>query len=270
MRKPFKKKIVYDLSNDDYHNSPEWSAAISSTALKTAFGDSLFHMNFGKSSIADAVAREGTGLHYATLEPEKNMVFRRPTNSRTNAGKADIAALEAEGKVLLTDVEYDRVKRMAANLRAHPICGMILAEKDRVVEASLMAKHKPTGLLVRCRPDIYIPSTGVMADVKSCQSSNPHKFQRTAWNYLWPLQAAFYKMVAEECGWTVKNFHFLSAEKTPAAAAHCHHMGDEAMEWATKAVNETLQKIADAKASNQWPTGWGEYSEITLANWLEN
>ena len=129
-------------------------------------------------SLAADTEEIGNGTHADLLEPEKDLLVRGPENRRGNAWKDAKADAEAEGKILLKADVYDQVKRMSANVLRDQACAELLTAEDRICEASIFWKHERTGLEVRVRPDVYVPSLGIIGDVKTTVSSHPRKFAR--------------------------------------------------------------------------------------------
>ena len=254
-----------DVPNEVYHQ--EWPG-YSSTFIKTAYEKSLYHARYGYSSINPSIADFGTAIHSLTLEPEKDHVRRGPARRGTNIWKEQSAEAEAAGAVLLPEKEYDVAHKAAQKLLDHPSAGNILKAEDKICEASITLKHPRTGLQLKIRPDIYVPSTGVMADVKTTVSSDPRLFARQAWSLGYPISAAYYKMVAEMIGWDVNYFCFLTVEKTEPYAAHCHHLSVEALERGHRIVEMMLDKIACAERENAWTTGWGNHSMLDVPEWM--
>ena len=255
-----------DVPNEVYH---QILPGYSSTFIKTAYEKSLYHARFGVSSINPAIADFGTAIHSMTLEPEKDHVRRGPETRRGKAWTEANEAAKADGAVLLPEKEFDVAERAAQKLLDHPSAGKILKAEDKICEASITVKHPRTGLELKIRPDIYVPSTGVMADVKTTVSSDPRLFSRQAWSLGYPISAAFYKMVAEMIGWNVSYFCFLTIEKTEPFAAHCHHLSSEALERGHRIVEHTLDLIAEAEQSGDWPTGWGTHTTLDVPEWMQ-
>jgi hypothetical protein len=258
--------IEYDISNNEYHNE---RPGYSSTFIKTAWHKSIYHAKNGSSSIAMAVADLGTSVHAMTLEPEKDLVRCGPETRRGNAWKEAYAAAEADGATLLPEKEYYQAEDMAEALLKHAEAGEILKAKDKICEASIFVTH-PNGLKLKVRPDIYVPSMSILADVKTAQSSEPRAFARQAWSLGYPIQGAFYKMLAELAGWKVDSFAFLTVEKDKPYTAHVHYLSNEAIAWGTGVVNHVLDQIKSREQSKDWSPDWGPHSFIELPAWLSN
>ena len=257
--------IEYDLSNDEYHNE---RPGYSSTFIKTAYLKSVYHAKNGSSSIALATADMGTAVHALTLEPEKELVRCGPETRRGNAWKEAYAEAEADGVTLLPEKEFYQAQDIAHSLLAHPEAKDILTADDKICEASIFVTHPELKLDLKIRPDIFVPSMGVMADVKTTQSSVPSQFARQVFSYGWHIQGAFYKLCAELAGWEVDSFAFLSVEKERPYTAHVHYLSPELLDHGTHIVEATLEQIANCEFTQEWTPDWGTHSVIELPGWM--
>ena len=176
-----KPGVHYNYSNDEYHNrllAPDGSKLINASYMKVADKHSLMKAEFGESTISAIAARIGTALHAEALEPEKELVLLSKENTRTTKAfkKADAEASE-QGKILLTQSEYDQVQGMVhgflhkrkkiGGLLNDGHCKKLLTDKDRICEASLIAQDVASGIWMKARPDIYSAKLQVMGDIKN-------------------------------------------------------------------------------------------------------
>lgn len=257
--------IEYDLSNDEYHNE---RPGYSSTFIKTTHLKSIYHAKNSTSSIALSIADMGTAVHAIVLEPEKEIVRCGPETRRGNAWKEAYAEAEADGVTLLPEKEYHQVFDIAHSLLAHPEAKDILTADDKICEASIFVEHPRTGLELKVRPDIFVPSMGVMADVKTTVSSVPSAFARQVFSYGWHIQGAFYKLCAELAGWEVDSFAFLSVEKERPFTAHVHYLSPEVLDYGERIVEQILTQIASCEERQNFSPFWGTHSVIELPGWM--
>jgi hypothetical protein len=66
----------------------------------------------------------------------------------------------------------------------------------------------------------------------------------------------------------VKEFSFITCEKSSPYVAHMHVVTPELMESATQRMHDTIDQIAFADQSLEYGTGWGSYTFIELPKWL--
>lgn len=257
-------EIRHDLSNEEYHESD----AISSSAVKSVLTSSLYHWR-NKSFKATPQMDLGTVVHDMVLEGGENSV-RGPETRRGKAWTDLKAQCDAQGKTLLTEADYDIADDMSAAIMADPQCAKVLAAEDGIREASLFAECPQTGLQLRCRPDIYVPSTNVMGDVKTCRDASPRGFARQTYDLRYDVQAAFYMYVSELCGWDAKYFAFQAVENTRPHAVCMHVLSDESLELGRMDMFRALNEIAEAQNTGQYKTNWPSFNMIHPPAWMVN
>ena len=209
--------------------------------------------------------QRGTAVHDIVLEGGHNTV-RGPETRRGNAWKE--AVEEAGDKVVLPEKEYDEAEAIAQALMADPACAKQLTMEGALKEQSLFVTCPQTGLELRCRPDLYNPSDLVMSDVKTTTDASPAGFLREVYKWRYDVQGAFYSYVAELAGWKVRHFTFLAVETSLPYAAHMHVMGMEALEVGRRDMMRTLEKIAEAKAKDDYSLDWGKFTMVHPPAWV--
>lgn len=257
--------MILDLTNEAYHARPE----ISSSDVKAVALKSLLHWKnkVYKSSVAFDL---GTAVHAMLLEPEKDLIIRGPEDRRGNKWKELKLAADIDGKTLLTEDDFDLALAMSAAVMEHPVAKMWLQKTDLVAEGSFFAEDPQTGVKIKCRPDGYIPSLHIMFDIKTTQDASPDGFPRDVAKYGYDLQAAFYRRVmnlhrAGEGGQMA--FYFVCVEKAAPHAVCIHALTPEYIAAADLKVTETLHKIANAEAANDYTTGWPLCNVIDQPRW---
>ena len=255
-------QIRHDLSNEEYHKSD----AISSSAVKSVLTSSLFHWK-NKSFKATPAMDLGTVVHDMILEGGENSV-RGPETRRGKAWTDLKAECDAQGKTLLTEADYDAADDISIALMADPQCAKVLAADDGIREASLFAECPETGLKLRCRPDIYVPSTKVMGDVKTCRDASPRGFERQTYDLRYDVQGAFYMYVGQLCGWDVQHFTLQAVENTRPHGVCMHILSDESLELARKDMFRALHEIAEAQQKGEFKTNWPSFNMIHPPAWM--
>ena len=254
-----------DLTNDAYHARPE----ISSSDVKAVALKSLLHWKnrvYKSSPTFDL----GTAVHAMLLEPEKDLIIRGPEDRRGNKWKEAKLAADLDGKTLLTEDDFDLAQAMAAAVMAHPAASLFVNAADLVAEGSFFAEDPQTGVKIKCRPDGYIPpylNDGILFDIKTTQDASPNGFPRDVSKYGYDLQAAFYRRVMRLHGAGDLEFYFICVEKAAPHAVCLHKLTDEYIAAADLKVTETLHKIANAEAANDYTTGWPLCNVIDQPRW---
>jgi exodeoxyribonuclease VIII len=256
------EKMKLDLTNEAYHARPE----ISSSDVKLVAAKSLLHWK-NKVYKSSAAFDLGTAVHALCLEPEKDLIMRGPEDRRGNKWKDAKLAADLDGKLLLTEDDYDLAQRMSDSVRSHPAGKMWLEAKDMLAEGSFFAEDEQTGVEIKCRPDGYVASMGLIFDIKTTQDASPNGFPRDLRKYGYDLQAAFYRRVMRQHGAGSLEFYFLCVEKEAPYAVCAHTLSDEYILQADAKVTQVLHEIANAEASNDYQTGWPLCNVIDLPRW---
>jgi exodeoxyribonuclease VIII len=254
--------MILHMTSNDYHRHP----SISSSDVKAVATRSLAHWKYKTYKASPAFAL-GSAVHALVLEPQKNLVVRGPEDRRGAKWKDASLAADLDGKILLTEGDYDLAAEIANAVLAHPAVGSFLADSEFVAEASFFADDGETGANIKCRPDGYILHAGVVFDIKTTRDASPDGFPKELRNYGYDLQAAFYLRTLREAGFDAKKFIFVAVEKEPPYAVGLHVMTDRYLEHANERVTRTLEKINAAVTAGDYTTGWPMINDIDLPRW---
>jgi len=251
--------IVYDMSNEEYHKRVGYS----SSAIKTVCKQSLAHY-MAQKPLGDSPAFAlGSAVHATLLEPDRDLVIKGP-KTRTSKMFKDLYKNRKDDEVVLTEVEYYVHNKMCQSALDNTTCSKILKDKRRVTESSIFVVDKDTGLNLKTRPDLYIPETGEIFDIKTTVDASPTGFAAQVKKYAYHIQAAFYIYTCNMAGLKAKNFSFIAVEKSTPYIAHLHKVSPELLKASIKTVKETLESIAEANAKGVFDTGWGEHSTLKI------
>jgi hypothetical protein len=265
----FREKVVAmrtnKLSNTEYHAT----AAISSSAVKTVASKSIAHWK-GQVRTESTAFDVGTAFHDMVLEGGIN-TLRGPEDRRGGKWKEARAEAEADGKLLMTESDYDLAQEMATQIMRQPRIAEIINHAGAVREESIFVKCPETGLELKCRPDLYIESAGIVLDLKSTVDASPSArgFQSHVWNYAYDLQAAFYSYVLQIEGIKVKHFYFACTEKQPPFASCLFEVSDEVLNHAHHRMINVLIRIKEAESHKCFDTGWPSVNKIYLPEWMK-
>ena len=254
--------MILDMTNASYHAHPN----ISSSDVKAVATRSLAHWKYKTYKTSPAFAL-GSAVHALVLEPHKNLVIRGPEDRRGSKWKDASLAADLDGKILLTESDFDLAAEIAGAVRAHPVVRGWLAEPSLIAEGSFFADDSETGVNIKCRPDGWIWNGGIVFDIKTTRDASPDGFPREMRNYGYDLQAAFYLRTLREAGFDAKKFIFVAVEKEPPYAVGLHVMSDRYLEHANVRVTRTLEKINAAIAADDYTTGWPMINDIDLPRW---
>lgn len=167
---------------------------------------------------------------------------------------------------VVTADEYDSMKLAAESLCSHHGAMQLLtSEGDN--ELTVLARHEPTGLLLKSRLDLYRPQFSTISDLKTCRSASPKLFSSDMAKLGYDLQAAFYFNVARMAGLPVDHFTFLAVEKQRPFLAGTYRVVDHLIDAAWKKCELLLDRLAGCMESGEWP-GYGDtFVDIDVPSW---
>lgn len=227
----------------------------------------------------------GKAFHCATLEPDvfvRTYVVveagapRYPTAAQWGAkGKRSPDSQAAvdywtawnannAGRTRLSLADYDRARRMADSVRAHPVAAGLLIGGDR--ETTFRWQDEETGIACKARADLYASGEFVM-DLKSCRDASHEGFARAVAGYHYDLQALHYLDGIRSNGDTIKWFVFLACESEAPYVCQPY-----LLDAAAETRGETLRRRALAKQrecldSGRWPGYSDQLAQLTLPAW---
>lgn len=254
--------MILGMSNADYHAH----SAISSSDVKMVAAKSLAHWKHKVRKRSTAFDL-GTAVHAMVLEPHLELVVRGPEDRRGNKWKEASLAADLDGKLLLTESDYDQAQAMAEAVRAHPVVQKWMGLPDFIAEASFFAEDSITKTRIKCRPDGFIHSIGLVFDIKTTTDASPDGFPREVRKYGYDLQADFYLRTLQSAGYNADQFFFVCVEKEAPYAVGVHVLERDYMRTAMFRVSSILEKISNAQATDDFITGWPLINHIPLPRW---
>jgi len=231
------------LSNNDYHAA----GGISSSNLGLLDESALHLKNKDLFKWSSPAFSFGSLVHALVLEPETvndEFVVMPKFDGRTKAGKEAKLAfeLDAKGKEVVTQDDFIKAEKMAVNVLA--IAGGLF--KNGNPEQSYFADDD--GLIIKCRPDYYIESAGVVVDLKTTADISEFGIRKSITNYHYHWSAAWYMRVLSILGLPAKKFVFVFVDK---AAPHMVKIRELTPATLETAYHEIDVLIAKYKAFEQ-------------------
>lgn len=196
-----------EMSNEEYHAHK----ALGSSNLKQLLKSPYKFFNGIKINQTKAMAI-GSLVHAMVLEPNevaKLFAVMPEYNLRTNDGRFAKVEFEKEnfGKTVIEKKDYELAINCANAIRniAHPFL------KDGVAERAFFGELD--GVDVKCKPDFYSESMGLVVDLKVVEDASPDGFAKQSAQYGYYLQQALYNHVLRCNGKQVEKFLFVAVEK---------------------------------------------------------
>ena len=295
-------RIVYYMSNEDYHAHP----AHGSTKLKRWLHSPLDAMT--PVAKTDAM-RRGTLIHEAledvqafvkryTLPPTREQyadavqaiaaalpdkladlralvdVTRAPCKARSRDELAESVALYViaqcqVGETISLDDWVNVALARAATLSHPAVAATLDASKQRVAEASIIWTDERTGIECKCRPDVLCLDTGTILDWKSAADPSPRAFDKAAGSMLYHLSAAHYvDGIARHFGVSHGDLQFAFVV-TPSALATPERVTVRTVDEDTIARglalrDKALDRVAEYRLRKEQGTAWDGYAEAPL------
>lgn len=253
------------VPDDAYHAGP----GVSKSGLWTIHTKSPEHFRFPaprESKSFDV----GKAMHRAILEPHlfEAAVVRGPVDRRGNKWTHAAEAAAHEGKLILTEGDYDTVLHVRDRAHAIPLVRNTIQGGKPAIEWSGYWIDDETAELCRCRPDVYREDVGLALDLKSAASAHPDDFARAAINFGYHCQEAFYTHGLEEIGKPVGGFAFLVFEKEAPYAAAIYELPPSIVEEGDAIMRAALNTYAACRKTDTWPGYAAEdVRELTFPRW---
>ncbi len=259
-------RIVYDMSNADYHAHP----AISKSGLDK-IAQSPAHYKYYKENGSDETKAMtfGSAFHTMILEPEKvadslivlpDEWLTKAQCGKTIADQKEEFLFKHQHKTIISTTEMDTAKGMAAAIEAHAAARFILRKSPGKAEPSLFWRNEELGVDCRARFD-WVLENGLIVDLKTCQCAKPEIFDRSALDFRYHVQAAFYMEAyrqvfkSEPAG-----FAFIAVEKSPPYPVCVYLATPDFIELGVRHYKRDLMLYAECMQKNEWPA----YPDVSL------
>lgn len=245
---------VYNITNDQYHSAQGFSRSKLMLLDKSPYHFWYETMSgLAEKQESTPAMNIGSAFHTMLLEPAKfhiEFAIAPKVDRRTKQGKEqwDIFAEEAQGKIILTDDQFLKVRKMVDLVSKHEIVTTLLDEA--VYEHSIFWTDKETGLQFKSRPDIW--STKMVVDLKTTNDASAYSFTRSALNYGYYLQAGMAFEACKAIGKPFEMFVILACEKEAPHVPAIYIMKDEALQFGIEQFNAYKRKLKKCLDTNKW------------------
>jgi len=230
-----------NVSNQDYHAS-EGESKTSICHVLDSIEHYLMYQRIEQEQTSALLI--GSGWHTRSLEPDLfNDLYRvGPTKTKTAKAWKDFAN-DNPDKVILTQSEYDKVKRMTDAVYWNPGMAEYLSAKSSLRETSIWVRHEPTNLLIKCRPDLIC--RGHVIDLKSTSGGmGLYSIKTNCLKYNYHVQAALYTDICEQIGIKVQDFLFFFCQSKPPYLTAIYRLSQDDVNWGRCEYNWALNRLA--------------------------
>lgn len=254
---------VYSELAEEYYRATK---AVSCSTLKR-FAEAPAKALVPQSDSAAMSA--GRLIHSALLEPHKfEERYARTTLDRRGTKAWQEAEIEAGGKDLLKQDEFDKLAALRDAVMSHPTARELLAP-GLDAEASVFWRSEATGLLCRGRVDGLRRDQRIIVDLKTTVDASPPEFSKSAGNYRHHWQEAFYRWGVEAApgGFEVDRFIFIAVEREPPFLIGIYELSPSALAQGKREVMRALQEYAECERTGIWPGYSPEIVMVDLPIW---
>jgi PDDEXK-like domain of unknown function (DUF3799) len=215
----------------------------------------------------------GTAAHRLVLGDGPDLVVVDAKRWDSDAVKAEVAAVRAEGAIPLKRGEYEAVVAMATVLRQHPLASALFDPERGKPEQSLFWQDRATGVQCRARLD-WLPETDggrlLVADYKSAANASTAAFHQAVKDYRYDQQDEWYTTGVEAVGLAEDVVMvFVVQEKTPPYlinVCQCSPMWLLMAEDRNKRAREVFKRCTE---TGKWPGYGPDVEMVSPPTWLE-
>lgn len=252
---------IYNISNDEYHASEgvSRSALWTFKELPQKYWYQYLSGDYERPKESDAYLI-GNMVHTLLLEPElfnKEYYVMTNLDKRTKSGKelyAEFLEIAGDRKIVNSD-QMEQAQSMDFSLKREDLVRDVLA--GAVFEKSIYWRDQETGIMCKCRPDIW--NDPLCGDLKTTDDASPRGFQLSAVKYGYFLQAAMLYEGLKSIGMPFEKFLFICAEKKKPYPVGMYLLDDEALQYGLDLFHSLLRRFAVCQINNEWP-GYGVQS----------
>lgn len=261
---------IHDISNTEYHSGP----GISKSGLdKIHKCPAWFKHCQANPPEQTAAMRLGSAVHAIVLEPEvfaAEFIQAPNVDRRTKAGKEAYAAFleEANGKTVLTTQEFETAEQIREAVFANRAARNVLsAEGQR--ERGVYWNDSATDELCKCKPDMW-RDDGIVVDLKTTRDAAPEAFAKSAYNFRYHVQAAYYMDGIEQVtGVRPHGFVFVAVETSAPYLVSVFAADEQMVMLGQVQYRKDLDLYAQCKAKDSWPGYPEEVVSLQLPAWAK-
>lgn len=286
---PATPAILLDMPEDDYRAHP-YVANSDLTVIRTRSPAHLIARRTAPKPATPAMFA-GRALHCAILEPDTFLSRYcvlppdaprdlRHLRGAAKPAPATLASIDwwdnwtamTAGRITLDAADYDQKMRVAENIRRHPKLRGYFEAPGRQFEASLFGHDPVTGTGVKSRQDLRVTIGGfrVVLDPKSTDDCRLEAFQRSAVNYGYFQQGAFYTDISEWVGEPIDLFLFIALEPEPPFALKVYELLPDELDYGRRLYRPALDTWAACVAADEYPAYDDDIEPLTRPSWARD
>lgn len=268
------KDGIHAISNTEYHASAGISRSMLMDLKRSPYHYWYNHLSgLAVKEEATPAMNLGNAVHTLVLEEHKfkNEFFITTQQTRPRRGTPPFDKMleEANGRIILTPDEL-----MQAELMAQSVKGCIEAKallEGCTIEQSIYFTDATTGIQCKARPDAL--AGAIVIDLKTTADASMSKFQSSAMNYGYFLQAAMIHRAMASVGKHMDNFVFICVEKEAPYSVAVYVLEQDALDYGLQQYDNLMQLMRQCMDKNEWPSygiqniglpSWAKYDDLNL------
>lgn len=253
-------QIIENISHDDYLDAFGVSASLlKQIARSPAHAEAWLNAE----NVPTAAMRFGSAFHAFVLEPAEFHARYSVFNGdrRTKVGKAEYDAIISTGRTPISPDDYATIAAMANAIGSHSTASDLIRNPEAKAEVSVFWEDDETGMLCKCRPDLWIGDT--IVDVKTTDDASPEGFARSIAKYGYGMQAAHYLK-----GTGAARFLFVAVEKSAPHAVAVYELDQFSLDYCRETRSGLLSYWNDCIIAATYPGYSDDVQIISLPNYL--
>lgn len=261
--------VYADIPDHVYHADKTSLSSSGARALLPPSCPAIFRHSQDNPRESTKAFDQGHAAHTLVLGVGAEIVEITADNWTTKAAKEARDAVYAEGKTPLLTKDYGQVHAMAAAVRNHPVAAALLAQGTP--ELSMYWHDAATGARLRIRPD-WLPNSGggrlIIVDYKTSTSANPDKFAKSAADFGYAQQAAFYIDGIIALGIDENPaFVFIVQDKNAPYLVSVVELERDAIEVGRQLNRRSIDLFARCMESGIWPAYGEDVHLVRMPSW---
>lgn len=266
---------VYELDEATYFADPVPGRSLSVSGAKRILPPScpaIFRWEQLNGRPSKPAFDFGHAAHLTVLGAGAPLVVVAADNWLTKAAKEQRAEAHAAGHTPILTREHEQVLAMATVLREHPIASVLFDPEHGRAEQSMFAVDQWHGVMRRSRLD-WLPDTRpdgrlILPDYKTAVSAEPRAFAKSAANFGYPMQDAWYSDLARDLELAEDvAFVFVVQEKTPPFVVTVVELDAEARRIGRERNQRALEIYAECATTDTWPGYSDDVELVSLPQW---
>lgn len=253
------------LKNSDYHAAP----GLSKSALDLIEESPKFYQYRLKNpeDLKEALIF-GSGYHSVIMEDEPldSLIYVTKTQPKE-------PTLDELGRAPLSEKNVAKIKAMQAAFMRDRLAPKLL--QNALIEVSFFWTDKDTGILCKCKPDIWLLEKLLLIDLKTCADTGKGPFKRAVKDCRYHVQGAFFidgiAQSLRQAGIDVQGheptqFALAAQEKSEPFDIGFHQLGPRSLVTGEIQYRRNLETYAECVRTGNWPGKTGsKFVELELA-----